>query len=734
MAKNRDEKQNSGTPGEGEFSLEEILAEFGHGRAKRAGQKEEAEVPEDTIPFPVVRPKGREAPRAGGAGKVLRFPQGERGPAPAPPPQPPEPEKETAEEPSAAGGEPEEDKVVAFPGEEESANPIAEGLSRLVQKADAYAEHMFEEEDAENDEEVRRAERYIPGTDQEEEPEEDWRERRRRRQPPPAPDLSPADLARRYRKGLKGLRVRGILVLLLALAALYVTLAPGLNLPAPSVLSQSAQLRCYALAAAQLIAMLLGADVLARGLFSLFRLEFGMDTLLVFSCAAALADACTLLRLDTREGQMPYCALVMLAIFFTMRGTWLRRRGQWVACRTAASASEPYLVTLDEGKWNARGTYTKWSGSTAGFGSQMQAPDGAQRLFRVVCPLLFVACLVLSGLASVGRGRPEDLLWCLSATLTAACAFSSALCFGKPWHSLSVRLSRSGAALAGWDAVTGTSGGSGILLTDTDLFPPGCVSLNGIKIFGDFPAERVVAYAATLIRSSGSGLDKLFHDLLRTQGAIYRRVDRVQSHEGGGLSGEIRGEQVLVGSAAFMHLMEIPLPQGLNVKNAVFCAVNGELAGIFALRYVLHGAIEPSLHALIRNRVVPVLATRDFNLIPAMLRQRFKLPVEKMEYPPVERRAELSDPEQEHSEILTAVLCREGLGPYSEAVVGGQRLYRAVRMSACLACVGAAVGVLLAFYLTSAAAYASLSPANLLIFLLMWLVPAPLISGWVNKY
>ena len=32
----------------------------------------------------------------------------------------------------------------------------------------------------------------------------------------------------------------------------------------------------------------------------------------------------------------------------------------------------------------------------------MQAPDGAQRLFRVVCPLLFVACLVLSGLATGG--------------------------------------------------------------------------------------------------------------------------------------------------------------------------------------------------------------------------------------------------------------------------------------------------------------------------------------------
>ena len=72
-------------------------------------------------------------------------------PAAAPPPEEP------------AGAE-------APPGAEVPAtasdNPIAEGLNRLMQKADDYAGHMFEEEGAEQDEAVRRAERYIPGTDE----------------------------------------------------------------------------------------------------------------------------------------------------------------------------------------------------------------------------------------------------------------------------------------------------------------------------------------------------------------------------------------------------------------------------------------------------------------------------------------------------------------------------------------------------------------------------------------
>lgn len=65
---------------------------------------------------------------------------------------------------------------------------------------------------------------------------------------------------------------------------------------------------------------------------------------------------------------------------------------------------------------------------------------------------------------------------------------------------------------------------------------------------------------------------------------------------------------------------------------------------------------------------------------------------------------------------------------------GGGPAARAVRTAAVLACLGAVAGLLLAFYLTFVCSYASLSAANLLVFLLMWLVPTPLIAGMVNKY
>lgn len=714
---------------EEEYRLEDILAEFSDkGSDARPPDANEAPAlpPEVEVDLPWP-----EAPHR--SHRMVDFP------APHPPEEPEEPE-EPEPEPAPPEPEPtpESGKVVTFPAGEAASQPptadpslLEEGLGKLKEKADRFADQMFADEGVEVAEGTRRAEKLIPGVDEEEPPPPSaGRERKPRKPPVLPPDTAPGELYRLYSKGLGLMRLRWLLTCLLCLPQVLLLLAPLTGLPLPGQLAEP-KLQLAVTLVLFGAAVLLSWDVWGNGLARLFRGRPGMDTLLACAVLAVATDAVTMESLAPREGQLPYCGVLTVALAFALRGAYLKRRGLRISCRTAAMAQEPYLVTLDEAKWNSRSTYAKHAGTIHGFGSQIQTDDGAQRMFRVAAPVILAGCILLSLLSSVGKGRSEYLPWCLSATLTAAASFGSALVYGKPFHALSKRLSKSGAALAGWEGLE--EAGRGVLLTDTDLFPPGSVAINGIKVFGDFPLEKVVALTATLIRESESGLDKLFRDLLRSQGGTYRRCTAFASYEGG-MSAYIREERILVGSAAFMSLMEVRLPQGLKVKNAVFCAIDGELAGIFALNYNLHGAIPPALYALIQNKVAPVLATRDFNIIPSMLQQRFKLPVEKMEYPAVERRLELSDPDQPHDPILTAVLCREGLAPFSEAVVGGQRLRRATMLSSLFACLGAVVGVLLAFYLTVNLAFASLSAVNLFLFQLFWLVPTYLISGWVNRY
>lgn len=707
----------------GGFTLDDILSEYGS--TKRPAQTK------------------------GPGGKVVDFPTAARRPQPVSPPS--DEDEELLDEELLDEGAPEEapeseegppddlsspqspddtqENIIHFPEEE---SVLGAFLKRLGQRADHYADHMFDEAESLDPEEVRRIEELVPGTDRE----EPVRYARPRRRPdPPPPDTPPQELARTYAKGLKGLRLRSLGVLLLGLCALYLSLVPSLSLPMPTLPGDGPQLQVLISVGLLGLGMLLGIDVLIAGLGRAFRLKVGMDTILALACLATVWDGLllSLSPLD-RGGQLPYCAVDLIALFFLMHGAYHKRCAQRLSCRTAAAAKEPYLVTLDEGLWSGRDTYTKWSGSPEGFGSQIQTDDGAQRIYRRTCPLLLLGCVLFALIASVGVGQSQALPWSLSATLTAASSLGAGLAYGRSSHKLERRLGQSGATLAGWPGLAQSRRGDRVLLTDGDLFPPGYVELNGIKVFGDFPLERVVSYTATLIRESGSGLAGLFHGILRSYGAIFRRTEGVSYYEGGGMSATIRGEQVLVGSASFMNLMEVALPSGLNVKQAVFCAIDGELAALFALNYNLPDTVFPAISALLREKVGPVLATRDCNLLPAMLQQRFRLAADKMDFPPIERRRELSDPAQPHGQTLTAVLCREGVQPFAEAIVGARRLRLATRLGAAVCCVSAALGIALAAYLTSAQAYSSISPLNLLIFLITWLLPVWFLTDWAHRY
>ena len=627
------------------------------------------------------------------------------------------------------------EKILSFPEEESALTAFLKDLGR---KADNYADQMFSESEQIDPEEVRRLEELIPGTDQEDVPDEDEDDEppvyhRPKRKSPPPPDYTPQELLKRYGKKLDGMRLRTRVVFVLAILSLFQLLVPALDFEWLPPLNSPA-IQCAGAVGLLVLGVLLGMDVLIHGIARALRLRVGMDSLAALSCLFTIVDGVLLLLKPEGPDRLPYSAVALVGLYFLLSGSYHRRAAVRLSCRAAAATSSPYRVTLDEGMWNGLDTYTKWSGDTEGFGSQIQSDDGAQLIFSRVCPIFLVADVVLALLNSVFTQRPEQLFWCLSALFTATAAFGGALAYGRPFHLVAKRLAKNGAVLAGWPGIANSRRGNRVLITDSDLFPIGTVQLNGYKIASQFTPQKVLSYAASLIDASDSGLSHPFYDELRRTGGLLRKVEGLCFYEGGGLSANIRGDEVLVGSADFMKLMDVELPQGLSFKSAAFCAINGELAGIFALIYKLPPAVFPALEELIEEKIGPVLATRDFNLIPATLTQMCHLAADKLDFPQVERRWELSDPEQDHSEVLTALLSREGLFPFAETIAGAKRLRWATRLGAILCCIGSALGLVLAAYLTSVSAFTSLSPLNLLVFMLIWLAPVWFLSGWVHRY
>ena len=696
-----EEKGKQGGP---EYTVDEILAEYGS--------------------------KGRQAPKPEKPKKVVDFPEGRA----VPPPE----EGPRSRPPARGAGRSTSGPVQPMPEivPETVGRTIGARLHTLLRRADHFADHMYDQ--AKPDPEALRAEKYTPGVDREEAPAAPPRRPRLRVVKPRElpPDVPPAKLAAQYQKGLKGQSVRVRLAFLTAAAAaLYSLELPLLawTAPAAQALGLSAfQLRCWTLAALLLLTGLLCWEIPFQGGKQLFTLRPRAESLLLFSWLFTLADSLTAPGMEDRRDCLPYAAVSGLGLAFALWGEHARRRGNRVSAKAASQARAPYVVSMDEQLWSGRPTYTKISGSPLGFGSQLQMEDGGHAAYRAAAPLLLLGALLCAVMASFGQKAPERFLWASSACFTAAASWTALLAFALPYRRLAERLHKVGAALAGWAGAARCRHG-GVILSDLDLFPTGSVTVSQVKVFGGAATEKVVGYTATMLRVMDCGLTRPFHDLLRTHGALYREVSGVEWHEGGA-SGIIRGQEVLVGTAAYMHLMDVLIPPGHNIKNAVFCAINGQLSGLFLLNYAMSGAVNPSLSALMKAGAAPVLATRDPNLIPALLEQKFKLPVDKMEFPPVGRRLELSKPDPEEVGELVALLSREGLIPYCDAVVGGRRLRLATRWGLIFALAGAAVGLCLTFYLTSVGAYASLTAANFLVFMAAWLVPQWLIANWVNQY
>ena len=559
-----------------------------------------------------------------------------------------------------------------------------------------------------------------------------FRERKAKAPEPPPPDAPPAQLATEYGPGLSALKtkcaVSGVLTgVLVVLSLLDSGLLPFLTGLVPKEIALWAGLALFAVCGG------LCFDVLQQGLLQLTNRAPNGDTLALFAAVFTLADGVTLVAAPFREVTLPFFAPCALVLTFHLLGQYCDRSAKFQACRTAAAVAQPYVVTQDANVLGGQPAFRKWLGLPRGFGSQIRTTSQTEAQFRRLTPVLLAACFALSLVTTVAHHQPWLVLWSLSALFCAAATLGATLSLALPLRLLGGKLAKLGVALAGWPGLLAAKGCKAALLLDQDVYPPGTIALTGSRVFGSLSMERTVSYTASVIRASGSGLRYLFDKLLRAEGSSYLPIDKIVMQDTG-LIGQCQDQQILVGNSDFMSRQGIALPPGIKAKDAVFCAVDRELVGMFVLRYTLHPSILPSLQTMIAHRISPVMATRDFNLTPHRLRLWGRLSVDQITFPDLQRRVVLSGPRQIHGTTLVAVLCREGVAPFSQALVASQRIRRAAAFSQWFVHIGACVGVVITAALSSAGALTAMSPWNLSLFLLLWFVPVLMLSLWTTQY
>ena len=559
-----------------------------------------------------------------------------------------------------------------------------------------------------------------------------FKDRKAKAQAAPPPDAPPAQLSLEYGVGLKPLKNKTIgaavlAVVLLVLAFLDTGILSFLTDLVPE------DILLYASLGGFVVCCALAWDILKDGLVQLTNFTPGSSTLSLFAAAFTLADGVTMVLTPLRESAVPFFAPCALVLLFQLIGQYCDRASKFQACRTASSVARPYVVTQDPDVLAGKTGFRKWLGLPKGFGSQIRTTSQADERFQKLTPVLMTACVCLALLTTVAHHQPKLVLWSLSALFTASATLGASLTLSFPLQILGSKLATLGVALAGWPGIAAAKGCRAALLTDNDLYPPGTVTLANSKPLSNLPMDRVVAYTASAIRASGSGLSYLFDKLLRSEGAKYLPIEKILLQDNG-LIAQTQGQQILVGNSDFMSKQGIALPTGIKYKNTVFCAVDRELIGMFGVRYALHTTIVPSLQSLLGHRIAPVLVTRDFNINPKRMRFSDRLNKDSLTYPDLQRRVTLSGPNQAHGQTIVAVLCREGMAPFTLALIAAKRVRRAAGLSSFFVRLSACVGVILTATLSSAGALGAMSAWHMALFLLLWFVPVLLLSLWTEQY
>ena len=714
-------------------SVEEELAE--QEPVEETTEETLPEVREDEPEAPA--PVSEEAEKAEEAEPIPEEPPAEEPEIPAPAEEPEPPPAIPAEEPPAEEEEPPSQEPAETEEPEPPEEPRPEPEEQEPSEPDEPTgrepvEEEYEEEEkkpspAEEWKRQKREARAEQARRKRQLREEKARQRReaREKEPEPPPELTPEEAVKQYASGIISLRRRMFPAFVICSVMVLLLLLSGTSI-GPEALREGKTLWIL-LAAMQLAVMLLGLDVLAKGVTDILSAKAGCETVVLVANIAAEIDAVILISGHGGDIALPpYCVTAAVSLAFALWGLSYRRGAFRETIRSMRLASVPTVVSSEDKLAEEGSILNKKLGTTKGFLQRCTEPDLSERFYRRAIPPCLILILILA-LAAAYLSGTGAVFRCLAALSSAAAALSATLVFARPFFLTAKKLSLSGAALAGWKGAEDMAKAVGLVIRDLDIYPDNSVILNGMKVLSGAHVEKVVAYTGSVILATGSGLRRVFGELMRQYAAPLYRVEDFDCGTEGGVSAFIGQEQVLVGTGAYMNLMGIRVPGSVDVAGAVYTAIDHELCGVFIVNYLPQELVQNALYRLETGRLRPIFAIRDFNISPSMMIQKFRLNEGSISFLPPENRYQLSvEPESEGKPA--ALLSREGLWHYSETARGGRRLWRTTRRALLMTVLGAVLGILIVFISCARGAFASVAPMKLLLAMLLWAFATLMIS------
>lgn len=532
-------------------------------------------------------------------------------------------------------------------------------------------------------------------------------------------ELPPEKASRFYESFIGGLHIRVRIAFVLSLVLTYISF----GLPVMGAMNATAVKSAVCLILL-LAVMICGLDIMTSGLIAIAHRRPNANTLITLSALFCVLDG-FLAACGVKGTKLPFCAIPALTISFSLLGSLLNCRSSRIVFNTVSSSRKPYTVTAETSVTGDGVTILKSRMTTKGFVRRTEEAGPDETVYGVMAPYLIVIALLLSLISAAVSKSFAQFAHILSGIFVCAAPLAILLTYPLSNFVSAKTLIKSGSAIAGWSGIYDIGKCRHMIITDFDLFPKGSVTISQTRIFAGMKPEKVVSLAGSMIAASGSALSPAFAELMKQGKGSLLRVENFRCHEGGGLIAMVDGVEVYCGSASFMHLMGVHLPDMFKIKNCVYVSEGDTICGMFQMEYTPVDSVRDALYMLMRSDRHPVFAVRDFNITPQLLSVKYDIPTDGFDFPSFAQRYEISGAEPSEASKPAALVSREGLGAFVHLAEHAKGLYTRVRVSVMLSVMSTVIGMIVMFVLSLTG---QMTVTAALSFLLVWLIPVLIIG------
>ncbi len=538
------------------------------------------------------------------------------------------------------------------------------------------------------------------------------------------PKLSEKSCKRR----VKSLTKRSILVLLIWILSCYLSFAYDFSLPLPNIISFPENTSYYILSiiSLQIIAMLVVIDVVGMSIYNLFHRKAGFEALAVVAGISTILHGISTILFPENGIFLPFSAVTIGALFFSVISVKQKIYAKQNTYQVCATTETPVGIFVKEEE-SIIGVKEKVA-TRDDFLKELTRNDVSVIVSRVYVPLAILLAIVLAFLATILTGNIKLYFWVLSAILCASATFGIITSFSYPYSWICKLFANEGIAISPTRNVSVISDIETVILTDDDIFPKDAVSIQSMKIFGNYSSEQMLAYALALLDEANLSIAQIFHDLLKEKYGRPVYATNVASYEAGGLSADINNDNILLGTSAFVVRMGIRMPEEIKYKDALYLTINREIVAVFAMKYDVSANMYNAFSRFTDLKFSPILAVRNFMITVPMVEKIFELKRGLCQFPNLDKRIRHSRKGDYEHELPCAILSRDNVSAFSLCIKVMSSFKIITRLNFIVSIFGSLIGMLLMAYLAYSFAHLTLTPYNLLCYNIIWSAPVFLIS------